>query len=135
MCDHHCKPLQPLRERTFSLLKLDCWQREYDKRPYQNFCFNQNDFEERMKRKFDVEKDFPIIIEFLRERKQLRSMKLSGLKLLTADDCLLSALVQALSCLPKIEISLCELPSEFFNLLQQNVQEMQVEDLILQGKK
>lgn len=60
---HESKPYKPL-----TVLILDCFQRLYDKRPYENFILNGNSFEKQFLRRPDGN-DFDAVIEFMKNRK------------------------------------------------------------------
>lgn len=60
---HESKPYKPL-----TVLILDCFQRLYDKKPYENFILNGKIFENRFLRRPDSN-DFDALIEFMKKRK------------------------------------------------------------------
>lgn len=60
---HELKPYKPL-----TVLILDCYQRQYDKRLYENFILNGKLFEKQFLRRPDSN-DFDALIEFMKKRK------------------------------------------------------------------
>ncbi|XP_075166856.1 uncharacterized protein LOC142238977 [Haematobia irritans] len=118
--------------RHLSVLLLDCWQREYDKRPYRNFIFDRLDFVDRLKRPYDNVCDFATIIEFIKTR-NLTSIQLKGLQIMTNREDLLYDFVENLAKLRKIILKLMQLPSEFFWCLETKVDIMKVKELTLEG--
>ncbi|XP_061398046.1 uncharacterized protein LOC133333770, partial [Musca vetustissima] len=122
---------QPIKNRNLTLLLLDCWQREYDQMPYRNFVFENLWFEERMRRSFNLVRDFTIIVKFIKLRPQLQNVKLVGLQV--ADSELVQKFVASLKNLRCIELKLMNLPRDFFEILAENVGELGVEDLLLEG--
>lgn len=60
---HESKPYKPL-----TVLILDCFQRLYDKRPYENFILNGKLFEKQFLRRPDSN-DFDAVSEFMKKRK------------------------------------------------------------------
>uniref|UniRef100_A0A1B0GCD9 Uncharacterized protein n=1 Tax=Glossina morsitans morsitans TaxID=37546 RepID=A0A1B0GCD9_GLOMM len=131
MCDCNipCYREPPRKEfRALSVLMLDCWQREYDKRPYRNFRFDRLHFEERFERKYYPTRDFPHIVYFMQWRR-LSSVKLVGFRVFTMLDCF----VEALTNLKRIELKLMDLPLLFFQLFRDNIHNIHVEELILEG--
>ncbi|XP_037897306.1 uncharacterized protein LOC119642281 [Glossina fuscipes] len=128
-CNISCYREPPPKEfRGLSVLMLDCWQREYDKRPYRNFRFDRLHFEERFERKYYPTRDFPYIVYFMQWRR-LSSVKLVGFRVFT----MLDGFVEALTNLKRIELKLMDLPLLFFQLFRDNVHNIHVEELILEG--
>uniref|UniRef100_A0A1A9VTA9 Uncharacterized protein n=1 Tax=Glossina austeni TaxID=7395 RepID=A0A1A9VTA9_GLOAU len=129
-CNTPCYREPPPKEfRALSVLMLDCWQREYDKRPYRNFRFDRLHFEERFERKYNPTRDFPHIVYFMQWRR-LSSVKLVGFRVFT----MLDGFVEALTNLKSIELKLMDLPLLFFQLFRDNIHNIHVEELILEGK-
>uniref|UniRef100_A0A1A9WK08 Uncharacterized protein n=1 Tax=Glossina brevipalpis TaxID=37001 RepID=A0A1A9WK08_9MUSC len=131
MCDYNisCYYESPAEEfRGLSVLMLDCWQREYDKRPYRHFRFVRLDFEERFKREYYPTKDFPHIVYFMQWRR-LSSVQLVGFRIYT----MLDGFVEALTNLKRIELKLMDLPLLFFQLFRDKINNIHVEELSLEG--
>ncbi|XP_073846879.1 uncharacterized protein [Musca autumnalis] len=123
----------PQKYRHLSLLLLDCWQREYDSRPYRNFIFERLMFEERIQRLYDPVRDFATIVRFIETRSQLLSIKIVGLEIVSYEIELLQKFVESFSNLRSIQLKLMILPTEFFALLAKTVDQMSVEELVLEG--
>ncbi|KAM7344417.1 NACHT, LRR and PYD domains-containing protein 9C [Cochliomyia hominivorax] len=133
MCEYPCVTPEPeIKFRKLTLVLLDCWQREYDKRPYRSFQFQRLMFEERFNRNFDPQQDFPIIVQFLKER-SLCSVKLVGFRVLFSDYSIIEDFVKALQKFKSVELKLMELPSHFFKIMAQNVKRMRIKELSLEG--
>ncbi|KAI8128434.1 hypothetical protein FF38_10020 [Lucilia cuprina] len=133
MCDYpYSKPIIEKKFRPLTLLLLDCWQREYDKRPYRNFKFERIQFEERLERNYDSKQDFTTIVLFLKKR-SLYSIKLVGLTLHQQPVRIIYDFVEALQKLKRIELKLMELPLEFFQILDYNAELMKLKELSLEG--
>lgn len=135
MCDHEvpCFHETPLQEfRPLTLLMLDCWQREYDKRPYRNFTLDRLQFEQRMQRLYDPVRDLVTIVEFINKR-SLLSLKLVGLQIVPQTCELIQQFIVSLSNLQEIVLKYVGLPNEFFVLLESNVDKMKVKVLVLKG--
>ncbi|XP_037824317.1 uncharacterized protein LOC119612579 [Lucilia sericata] len=133
MCDYPCS--NPVIEKKFhplTLLLLDCWQREYDKRPYRYFKFERLKFEERFKRNYDPKQDFTIIVLFLKKR-SIYSIKLVGLALKQHPVSMIYDFVESFQKLRRIELKLMELPLEFFQILDYNAELMKLKELSLEG--
>ncbi|XP_067633806.1 protein CARMIL [Eurosta solidaginis] len=118
--------------RLLTTLLLDCWQREYDKRPYRNFRFSLIDFEGRMQRKFHSVYDFAIIVAFLQKR-VMCTVRITGIDLSPDEHEILYSFVDSLLKVRRIELRLMNLPSRFFDLLGDRVEIMKVKELILEG--
>ncbi|CAD6998649.1 unnamed protein product [Ceratitis capitata] len=118
--------------RPLTSLLLDCWQREYDKRPYRMFRFNIVDFEERMQRKFHAVYDFLIIVSFLKKR-PLCTARLTGIHLLPYEHEVIHSFVESLAKIRRIELRLMHLPTIFFEQLGNKFALMNVKELILEG--
>ncbi|XP_053964938.1 uncharacterized protein LOC128867593 [Anastrepha ludens] len=135
MCEIYKRCPQPVErksKRLLTCLLLDCWQREYDQRPYRNFRFDALDFEERMHRKFHPVYDFMVIVRFLKER-TLCTARLTGFNLLPYEHEVLQSFTESLTNLRRIEFRLIYLPTRFFELLRDRVALMSVKELILEG--
>ncbi|XP_011194609.1 protein NLRC3 [Zeugodacus cucurbitae] len=135
MCENYKICPQPLEEksrRPFTLLLLDCWQREYDRRPYRNFRFNLLEFENRLRRKFHPVYDFLVVVSFLK-RRTLCTVRLTGIHLLPYEHDVLLSFIESLVPVSRIELRLMQLPTRFFELLQNRGARMKVKDLILEG--
>lgn len=135
MCENYKLCPQPLEEksrRPFTFLFLDCWQREYDKRPYRNFCFNLLEFEKRLRRKFHPVYDFLVIVSFIKKR-ALCTVRLTGIHLLPYEHDMLQSFVESLITVSRIELRLMQLPTRFFELLRDRGARMNFKDLILEG--
>ena len=133
MCEYPCVvPVIEKKFRYLTLILLDCWQREYDKRPYRCFKFERLMFEERFKRKYHFIKDFPVIVEFLQKR-YLNSMKLVGLDLTTYMLQTLYDFAESLKRYKFIELKLMNLPTTFFEVMANNVDHMKLTELSLEG--
>lgn len=52
--------------KHLTILYLECWQRLYDRRPYENFILTRHQFERNMERSFH-EDDFDVILKFLEQ--------------------------------------------------------------------
>lgn len=116
------------------MLLLDCWQREYDKRPYRHFKFERLKFEERLGRDYDPKEDFPVIVLFLTKR-ALCSVKIVGLTISNENISQIDDFVRTLLALQRVELKLMDLPIEFFQLLAFKSQNMKIIDLSLEGKR
>ncbi|XP_013113959.2 uncharacterized protein LOC106091830 [Stomoxys calcitrans] len=126
-------PSPALKYRPLSMLMLDCWQREYDKIPYRHFKFEVLNFENRYQRPYDPVQDLSIIIKFIKTR-SLISVKLVGIQILPNNNNeLLDTFIESLKNLRHIELTMMQLPLEFFELLVCNVEKMKIKELNLQG--
>lgn len=141
MCELNCEYDQscsewpePLKPRLFTVLLLHCWQREYDKRPYQNFQFRRLEFQERMNRKYHCIKDLRVIVNFLLQN-LLTSVSITAIFLSAWDPHLLKQFARSLIPVSKIELKLmlC-LPREFFVMLRLNADKMVVKELSFEGE-
>ncbi|XP_064542932.1 leucine-rich repeat-containing protein 34 [Drosophila montana] len=139
MCDIPCvhdatKCQEPtiIKGRTFPVLLLYCWHREYDKRPYEHFQFRRLDFEERMNRGYHCIRDFRTIVNYLQQRR-LKSVFISSVVVSIWDARLVQDFVRSLQNVPKIELKLMRLPVEFFVMMRLNVQKMKLRQLSLEG--
>ncbi|XP_011213066.1 protein NLRC3 isoform X1 [Bactrocera dorsalis] len=135
MCENYKLCLQPsekISNRPFTRLLLDCWQREYDKRPYRKFRFNLLEFEERLRRKFHPVYDFLVIVSFLKKR-ALCTVRLTGIHLLPYEHDVLQSFIESLVTVCRIELRLMQLPTRFFELLGDRAAHMNVKELILEG--
>ncbi|XP_065370441.1 uncharacterized protein LOC135962442 [Calliphora vicina] len=133
MCDYPCSISIPKKKfRKLTMLLLDCWQREYDKRPYRNFKFERLKYEDRLDRNYDPEQDFVTIILFLRKR-FLRSIKLVALNVMHQQNAIINEFVESLQKIRHIELKLMNLPAEFFQSLANNVEQMKMVELSLEG--
>ncbi|XP_060653587.1 leucine-rich repeat-containing protein 34 [Drosophila nasuta] len=121
-----------IKGRLLSTLLLECWQREYDKRPYTNFRFRRLDFEERLKRRYHCLGDFRVIVKFL-FKYELSSVSIWSIFISKADPHLLRDFVHTLLHVPRIELKLMHLPEEFFVMLRLNANKMKVGTLSLEG--
>lgn len=132
--DLHCGvDIPPVKGRSFPVLLLSCWQREYDVRPYNKFRFSRLDFEERMNRSYRCLKDLHTIVKFMLQRRLL-SVSISGIVVSNRDAKLLRNFVLSLSTVPKIELKLMRLPYEFFVMLRLKAYKMKLCELSLMGK-
>ncbi|KAH8297140.1 hypothetical protein KR044_005327 [Drosophila immigrans] len=121
-----------IRGRKLSILLLQCWQREYDKRPYANFQFRRLDFEERLNRRYHCLEDFRVIVHFLLKR-SFSSVSIWSIVVSKSEPHLLRDFANSLLNVPRIELKLMHLPEEFFVLLRQNATKMKVVSLSLEG--
>lgn len=131
MCECYCPCYYepPAKKwRKLSVLLLECWQREYDQRPYYNFKFDRMDMESRLERSFSFLKDFPIIVDFLL-KKPLISCQIVGIQAVTA----LENFTLALLNIRYIKLNLLYVPNTFFKLLENNVHKMRITNLSLEG--
>lgn len=134
MCEYPCVvPLTKEKFRPLTLILLDCWQREYDKRPYRHFQFERLMLEQRIERKYNFMQDFPIIVLFLQKR-HLNSLKLVGLDLTTYMLKNFYDFMETLKRFKFIELKQMNLPTLFFQLLAVNVDHMNLTELSLEGK-
>lgn len=130
-CSHWAEPPKP---RRFTVLLLYCWQREYDKRPYENFQFRRLEFQERMNRKYHCIKDLRVIVKFLLQ-KVLTSVSITAIFLSAWDAHLLKEFARSLIPVTKIELKLMLwLPKEFFVMLRLNADKMVVKELSFEGE-
>ncbi|XP_017126350.1 leucine-rich repeat-containing protein 34 [Drosophila elegans] len=127
-----CPSPLPEKSRLFTKLLLYCWQREYDKRPYQQFQFKRLEFEERIGRKYHCVRDFRVIVNYLLRRHQL-AVKFSGVNVSNWDAGLLKDFARSLIPVWYIELNMMRLPHEFFVMLRLNAKKMDVSQLNLEG--
>ncbi|ALC40786.1 CG8197 [Drosophila busckii] len=139
MCDlpcvynaNNCLEGTPIKGRTFNILLLYCWQREYDKRPYKHFQFRRLDFEERMNRRYHCLRDFRTIVNFLLQRR-LHSVSISSVVVSNWNARMLQDFVRSLLSVPKVELKLMRLPHEFFVMLRLKVRQMKLRELSLEA--
>ncbi|KAH8320417.1 hypothetical protein KR067_002812 [Drosophila pandora] len=125
-------PSSPPKSRLFSILMLYCWQREYDKRPYNHFQFKILDFEERIGRRYHCIRDFGLIVNYLLKRPQI-SVSITGVPISNWDSHLLKKFAHSLIPAWYIELKLCRLPLEFFVMMRLNASSMDVCSLSLEG--
>ncbi|KAI8036943.1 hypothetical protein M5D96_010259, partial [Drosophila gunungcola] len=119
-----CPTPSPEKSRLFTNLLLCCWQREYDKRPYQQFQFKRLEFEDRIGRKYNCVRDF---------RRHQLAVKFSGVNVSNWDAGLLKDFARSLIPVWYIELNLMRLPHEFFVMLRLNAKKMDVSQLNLEG--
>ncbi|TDG51748.1 hypothetical protein AWZ03_001808 [Drosophila navojoa] len=130
--DPACPPAARIKGRLFTVLLLYCWQREYDKRPYENFQFRRLDFEERMNRRYHCIRDFRTIVNFLLQC-QMHSVSIWSVGLSNWDARLLQDFVLSLQFVRQIELKLMRLPHEFFVMLRLKAPKMKLKELSLEG--
>ncbi|XP_055837701.1 uncharacterized protein LOC129906089 [Episyrphus balteatus] len=122
---HKTHPHKPL-----SILILDCWQREYDKRTYENFQINKKFFEERMKRIF-TEQDWFVLIDYLMKRKpksvQICNIEIPDFKNVT----LLENLIKGFKNAETIQLKNVSLSTSFLFGLQKNINSLKFKHLDL----
>ncbi|KAH8371248.1 hypothetical protein KR093_006733 [Drosophila rubida] len=121
-----------IERRMLSKLLLYCWQREYDKRPYDNFQFRRLECEERLNRQYHYLDDFRVIVNFLLEH-PMHSVSIWSIMVSNQCPNLLQDFVRSLLHVARIELKLMELPVEFFVMLRLNAKKMKVVSLSLEG--
>lgn len=124
---HRSKPY-----RKLTLLQLDCWQRKYDKRPYNALLLNRKSFQGTFHRIMDVH-DFEALVKFLAER-HIRNFELNYMSM-PSDVYILEAMVIALANM--LNVSLCNvfLPVDALKLLSTQSNKCTIQSLRLSGNE
>ncbi|XP_037951175.1 leucine-rich repeat-containing protein 34 [Teleopsis dalmanni] len=134
MCEYvisDCYVTPPTPFKHLTILLLDCWQREYDKRPYRHFRFSRLEFEEKMNRTFLFYLDFKVIVKFI-DLRILKSVVLRGVFVIGEPD-IVATFLKVLRPVKRIELLLMHLPDLFFKILGECGLVMSATNLILDG--
>lgn len=118
----------PSKPRELSVLMLDCWQREYDHRPYRHFRFDCLTMQNRLRRNYNPCKDFPKIVQFLQKNK-LTSVQIVGIKVVAN----VEEFVAAINNVSRVALRLMNLPLSFYTNLERIIQFSHIKFLNLEG--
>lgn len=127
----HYRPrfkLSPKKNRELTVLLLDCWQREYDRRPYKHFRFDRLSMEERLHRNYNPCKDFPIIVQFL-QKNILTSAQIVGIKVISNVEEFVAALINV----SRVALRLMSLPLSFYVNLERIIEFSHIKFLSFEG--
>lgn len=120
----------PCKPRDLTVLLLDCWQREYDVRPYKHFRFDRHDMEQRLNRKFISCRDFPRIVEFLQKNSSI-SAQITSISIQKN----IEEFVAALITVQRVALRRCNIPLSFFDYLENIIEFSHIKFLSLEGKQ
>lgn len=136
LVSEHCQcPIHIIHPyRPLTILKLDCWQRQYDRRPYACLFLNRKLFEISYHRSHLDADDFDCLLEFLSNRKNVTTFELNYIPI---PQSVVSPLIILLATNMR-HVSLChtDLPlTETFNTLHQQITKnsCRIESLRLSG--
>lgn len=120
--------LKKRSSRKLSEIILDCWQREYDRRPYVHVIFHGNVFERKFFRKISDE-DFLMILQFL----ELRSIKHFEFLHCTVPVAYTQDFLKCIDHLVSVNLTHSDVPMEMYRYLAENGSRLPLQKLKLCG--
>lgn len=125
-----CPAHNPAASKKLTELILDCWQREYDVRPFGNLVIHRKFFEERLHHCFG-KKDMEVLLAFLAKRKIL-NLELLYISL-PLDAEMAEVFIDRLRGVTWLSLVNVDLPAKLIELLAGRVEELQIKLLRLTG--
>ncbi|KAG4068545.1 hypothetical protein HA402_004886 [Bradysia odoriphaga] len=122
--------LKKRSSRKLSDIILDCWQREYDKRPYAHVIFHGNVFKHKFFRKM-TDDDFLMILQFL----ELRAIKHFEFLYCAVPVAHTQIFLKCLDDLVSVNFTHSDVPWEMFQYLAENAKRLSLKTLKLCGNE
>lgn len=114
--------------KKLSELILDCWQREYGRRPYHHFIFHGNIFERKFFRKMTTD-DFLVILNFF----GMRTVKHFEFLHCTVPDIHMQIFLERLNNLVSVNFTHSNVPIEIFRYMAEKAKTLPLKTIILCG--
>ncbi len=116
--------------RKLTEIILDCWQREYGRRPYSHLIFHGNVFERKFFRKM-TEDDFHHILEFF-ETRTIEHFEFLNCEVPTVHA---PQFLRCLDNLVSLNLTYSDVPMEMYQYLAENAKNLQLKTLMLCGNQ